>query len=521
MKRLRRNISMLVALLMVTTLGTACASKKEEPKVQSKTELKVAIMDIGTAMGNPAAKDDKIFNDMQSKIGISIKPIQITWNDWAEKAKLWAASNELPDIFANAVATDNPGLYNTWSSQGVIKALPEDLSKYPNIKKIMELPSVQPLKRNGKFYMIPRLSFSNANMYMGARGIIYRKDLGEKVGFNGQPKNFQEFLTAMKAIVKNNPGITGLSVNSDAFMQSIFLGSYPEVAAFNGKAWVKENGQWIPAFASSKIIEGIKQLRTLYTEEVLDKDFATQKDQDAQNKFYSGKSASLAIGLGINADKAVDVFSKVNPNTKVADAMGIMTMWPAADGKVYGFSTNQYWSETYFNSKMDDKTFAKALELMEYTLSNEWWLSSNIGIEGTDYKVDNGKVVSLLTGEDTIGKKYPVASTLSYLGKWSDELAYNGKLPVNTNVEKAKIVQQNMDFTNKFFKTATPAPLNYEVSMLSTPAKDKVSAINWMNDVYKIILAKDDVEKMWKDVLKSYDAKGLQEAIKEVNEKVK
>ncbi len=84
----------------------------------------------------PGAKEDKIFNDLQSKFNVSIDPVQITWNDWEEKLKVWAASNQLPDIFPNALA-GNLGMYKTWAKQGVIKALPDDLSKYPNIKRVM------------------------------------------------------------------------------------------------------------------------------------------------------------------------------------------------------------------------------------------------------------------------------------------------------------------------------------------------------------------------------------------------
>lgn len=112
-----------------------------------------------------------------------------------------------------------------------------------------------------------------------------------------------------------------------------------------------------------------------------------------------------------------------------------------------------------------------------------------------------------------------MASALSYLGKWGDELAFKGKSPVKADPTKAQIDKNNIDFLKKSIDTVTPAPINFDIAMMSTPAKDKVSGIKWMDDVYKVILAKGDVEKMWNDVIKSYDAKGLQDAIKEVNQK--
>lgn len=58
---------------------------------------------------------------------------------------------------------------------------------------------------------------------------------------------------------------------------------------------------------------------------------------------------------------------------------------------------------------------------------------------------------------------------------------------------------------------------------MSTPAKDKLGSFysGAQDDLIKVILGKDDPVKMWQDAIKSYDAKGLPDAIAEVNAKVK
>ena len=145
--------------LQPTPSATESAAKANVKPV----ELNISWMDIQNGFDDPGAKDDTIFNDLQKKFNITVNPVQITWNDWQDKAKVWAASGQLPDIFPNAIAVDNPSLYASWAKQGVIKALPDDLSKYPNIAKIMKLPSVQPLKVDGKFYMIPRMTFNDSS----------------------------------------------------------------------------------------------------------------------------------------------------------------------------------------------------------------------------------------------------------------------------------------------------------------------------------------------------------------------
>ncbi|WP_409343046.1 hypothetical protein [Paenibacillus sp. MBLB4367] len=65
-----------------------------------------------------------------------------------------------------------------------------------------------------------------------------------------------------------------------------------------------------------------------------------------------------------------------------------------------------------------------------------------------------------------------------------------------------------------------PTPINWDISAMQTPAKDKLSAIKAYEDLIKVALGKDDAVKMWQDIVKGYDSKGLQDAIKEDNEQL-
>ena len=77
--------------------------------------------DIQNGFDDPDAKDDTIFNDLQKKLNVTVNPVQITWNDWQEKAKVWAASGQLPDIFPNAIATDNPACTARGQNKALLK----------------------------------------------------------------------------------------------------------------------------------------------------------------------------------------------------------------------------------------------------------------------------------------------------------------------------------------------------------------------------------------------------------------
>ncbi|WP_214626008.1 extracellular solute-binding protein [Paenibacillus agaridevorans] len=494
----------------------ATAAPSTDPNAE-KIELTVSTWNIQEGFDDPGAKNDTIANNMQEKFNLTLKPVQVTWDDWTEKYKIWATSNQLPDMFVNNLVTDDPGLYVTWAEQGIIKPLPEDMSKYPNLAKILELPSVQPLKLDGKYYMIPRLTYDNSDDWVLDRPIRYRKDWAAEAGYTSDPKSFDEFVAMTKAVLAKHPNAVGLAVNNNQTLLTHFLGSYPEMA--NIKSWVKEDNRWIPSYASSKVNQGVQELRSLYEQGILDKDFAIQKVGDGPNKFLNGQAFAV-YGGGISLD-LLNQFEKANPGVTAAEGIGLMSMWPAADGKKYTFAETPYWSEMFFRADLDDAKFDRALQLIDYMASEEFAVLVKNGIEGVDFKMENGKAVSLLTQDESLAKKYPIINVISYLGAWNQGFIYSGKQTLNTNPIMAAYEQLQIDTFNKLKAEGTPIPINFDVLLLSTPAKDAIGGLTAtaMDDLYKVILGKEDAVTMWQNAVKSYDAKGLQEAITEVNAK--
>jgi putative aldouronate transport system substrate-binding protein len=285
----------------------------------------------------------------------------------------------------------------------------------------------------------------------------------------------------------------------------------------NVKSWVNEDGKWIPGFASKGFMDGLVQLRTLWTSGVLDRDFAIGKNGDGANKFLSGKAFVLCQSTLSDLNK----FIQLNPGVNASDALGIMKIWPAADGKRYSFVETPYWSETFFNFNLNDEKFDRALQLVDYMSTEEYIAQLVNGIEGIDYKVENGKSISLLPRDQQLNTKYPITSAIGILGAWPGEFAnYSGKKVVNSNPAIAWGDQYIIDTYNEFKASLTPAPINFDIMLMHTPAKDKISALQnqiLTVDIPNVILGKDDPQKMWQDILKGYDAKGLQDAITEVN----
>ena len=88
--------------------GTVTSDGKGEP-----AEISIAIWDIENAMRN--GTDDKILTAIEEGANVTIKPVNTTWDDYRDKIQLWAASNQLPDMFAIDVIGSS--FYHDWISR--------------------------------------------------------------------------------------------------------------------------------------------------------------------------------------------------------------------------------------------------------------------------------------------------------------------------------------------------------------------------------------------------------------------
>jgi putative aldouronate transport system substrate-binding protein len=508
--------TVLVTLICGLMAGALFAGGKKETSGEGgPLEISVGMWNIQDGFNDPNASRDTIYNELAQRFNITVKPIQVTWNDWMEKFRIWAASNQLPDVFATDASS---GEYKTWATQGVIRALPDDLSKYPNIAKVMALPSVRPHAVDGKFYKFPRMTYESDADWINDRNIIYRKDWAKAAGWDRQPQSFEEFVQMCKAVLAQHPEAVGLGQHHNGYLLIIHLGIFPW-GSHNGN-WVKDtDGLWKPAYACDGFAEGVAQLRTLYAEGILDPDFALLKDEDAMVKFMSGQA--FAVLSGAMFWKYEDAFKSNNPGVTAEDAIGLINMWPNPhDGKRYYFTETPYWSETMFRGDMNDQKMDRVLSLLDYMYSDEHLIRVIMGIEGVDYRIENEKYISILPEGQTLAKKYPITDKIGYLAGWGGWIGLKGIRIQNSNPNIAYTDQLYLDHFNYIHETAIPTPVNYDIRLMSTPAKDRASVLNndMLTDMVRVIMGSGDPVQEWKNVIRGYYPRGLEAAIKEVNE---
>ena len=187
-----------------------------EDPLKDKMEISFAMWGVGNAFDNN--NSDAVREQIYKDLNITINPINVDWADYEDKIQLWAASGQLPDMFAiDLFGTAN---YSKWINQGLLKELPADLSSYPMLDKLLSSDGFDMYKypigdANGKIYALPRLNHINIADWSTDCGVMVRKDWMANVGVTKEPETMDEFIDLMTKFVNNDPNGNGVKDEID------------------------------------------------------------------------------------------------------------------------------------------------------------------------------------------------------------------------------------------------------------------------------------------------------------------
>lgn len=490
----------------------ASAAGSTAEKTAEPVEITVAIWGAEDGLSNP---DDPVLKKLEEKTGVKLVPQNITWDDGDQKIQLWATNGQLPDIFAGDFVSRS--FFGNWIDQGVIRALPDDLSAYPNLAEHMKMERAQAAARDGKLYMIPRTTYGDISYSVLDRNVVYRWDLAQAAGVTKEPETYEEFSDMIKKIVAADP--EKKSVSGMTQMLPTLIGGYifPEAGILE-KKWVADStGRFMPSYFADRdaLVDAMQFARDLYTGGVVEKDIALAKLETSKEKYLQGQSAAMAFALGGPAglyDSIGRDYDALYGEGSFLKNNRIAKLYPAKDGKKYYFVDTEAWSESYISSKVDDEKMAAICRLYDYLYSEEGSRLMFCGIEGEDYDVQDGKVVMregvVLADKYTFFKN----NSLNSLGMWSPESWDNSFPSTIPDDYRALSTARHEDAA----KNGT-LPIYYDgVMFLSTPLKDAF-VYNPEDDLLQIMMGTEPVDKMVDDLLAGYEAKGLTAMLDEVN----
>ncbi len=460
-------IGLLVITLMASMLFTGCANRGEKTSGGNE-RIKIT---VGYPDADETWTQDAYYQYITDKLNIDIEFKSLSGDSAAEKARIWIASGNMPDI---TYASYSANEYIKYGQQGVIKELPADWEqKYPNVgyamattgllNKMKELGSgkmyglVRPLDHYSEFLDEFRAAYNDGKdlremmsetkyRYIDSYGFAYRKDwakqLGIKTDYIMKYDDFLDMVLKFKEAdlggvgAENTVGIAIDHTEAPNFFVTAFNSSY--------KYFHKdESGKYVCGLLEDSTTEGLMAYADAYKKGILSKGFFTQKSSDLDALFCSQR-AGVIFPKTLVRDLIVD-FEKSNPGLVGEECIDVCWVL-SPDGKVHGRESGNSHNAYYFNPNISDEKFDRILSLADYISSTEGGPQVRLGVPGVDYKEENGEYVILREKTESgayenLSEKYPSADFFqAFLNPmFDDEMDLQGyAIDSFNNLKKAK-----------------------------------------------------------------------------------
>ncbi|MCR5185058.1 MAG: hypothetical protein K6C32_03145 [Bacilli bacterium] len=384
--------------------------------------------------------EDKYTEYLNKKFGIHVVPSNYEYDGWDGEVNTAINGNNLTDaIHFNLKAYNFGTTYEKWVNTYMLKALPDDMSKWPNIESLLgKISNIDALKINGKLYGIPIINdLDRPNKDFSNFTYVYRRDrikeideakLAENPNYKpvyreGDVYTWDEFIRLCNAFK------TYKTSNQNAVLVDERWG-FPSITNFYKNVphcYDKDaSGKAINAFTSDAYIEGLEKSKEFVDQLFYSQDQFNFADNKAKEDYCGGKADIFYDNFSLsNYITFRQKFKKNNKNVDLDDGTAFLKI-KGPDGKFSLEGTENWFSMTMFNADISNKKLEKMLDLIDYLLSEEGTRLAIYGIEGYDYSIVDGEVVLSDLGwekteDGTYGPKTNGAKFLRYMASLGNE----------------------------------------------------------------------------------------------------
>lgn len=339
-------------------------------------------MDTANANWNETVQ----FKEYEERLGIRLEATPYESEQWSTKLSLMLASDEMPDILANAGISQND--LDDYAEDGYLLDFSKYLDIMPNLTRIMEeYPSYANVITNegGEIYGFPRLNgFSDATLitsqYMSQTWL-------DNVGMEF-PETLDELYNVLKAFKEQDANGNGdpndeipYGFRTHVSMCEPILWAHGIYSTLNYAYILQadEDGKVVLMDTTENYKDFLKFMHKLYDEELMNQDvfildYATMKEQIEAGKIGFTQQGGYANQNTMNWFPAAGfITEKYNPNRVMVAKSRIAT-----DYKVVANANVEHPEEL--------------AKFIDYLFSDEGSLSAGNGYEGKsfDFRMVNG-----------------------------------------------------------------------------------------------------------------------------------
>ena len=398
------------SLVTILSMGalTGCKQNNGADKYDKNGRL---ILNLKNVYFDQWQGEDVYTEEINEKFGVKIEASNYDFNSWDEMVNTAINGDNLTDVIHYNLKAYNFGAtYEKWVDDLMFKALPDDMSKWPNLNKMLNnISNLDALKINGKLYCIPIANdISNPNKDFSNFTYVYRRDWAKKIdeqnastpGYTpvykeGDVYTWEEFNRLVAAFATEAPK-KYMTDSEKAVALVDEAWGFPSVTNFYKDAphcYTKDaNGKAINNFTGEKYIAGLDIGKQFVSNKYYSPDQYTFNEGDANKQYCAGLAGILYDNYSLaNYITLRKTFKKNNKTAPLDDATALLKV-KGPDGKFALEGTENWFGATMFNYNISDNKMNKILDILDYLLSEEGTRFAIYGKEGYDYSIVDGKV---------------------------------------------------------------------------------------------------------------------------------
>lgn len=399
---IKKLIALLLAVLMVASLFTACAKPEEpsEPSVDAEVgssdkaeekedekepeeliELSIAYEEYANYPIDP--EDSEYCQKLAEKFGV-----KINWLNWGadvdaynEKLDLQMAAGSAPDIFM----MHNVDAAKRYVEQDLLLCMEDYFADCPNLVKHLdntEVRNATTYSEDGKLYSAVRM-YSEPIYFFG---LLVRDDLVAKTGYeyDGTIESFTELMRELKEetgsyVFTHRHGVENLV--------GFFGGTFGVPMSILG--WSAEEQRYVWQGSNGRLYDELVWLNQLYEEGLLDPEYALNTTEMWEEKITTGQ-ASMAIDYFVRCEQHTNAVRAEDPSSEYE--LGAIALPVTEDGfKPVTMAFASVDAQYQIGVNADTAYPELCMAIVDYLYSDESVDTYNYGKEGVTFNYVDGE----------------------------------------------------------------------------------------------------------------------------------
>ena len=327
---MRKRLILLGATTIALALSTtSCFKGGDDTKEDQYKDGKLLISLRNLYFSNYAGGDDYL-KEVENKFQVSFSFDAYQWANWETQVIGQVNGRSMPDVFhANIDSYNFANLYKYWAEEEIAKPLPEDLSRWPNFKRMIDNSSnINALRIDGKLYGIPiAKNTTDYSTSFSPFTYVYRRDWAKEFGVYKENDEYtwQEFQDLVRVFHEK------LSPKGKDAFADVELG-FPSLINFYKQVphcFAQDaSGNYVNCYTTDKYIEGMNFAKSFMDNGYHYSDQNSARDGDMNIRYYSNQLGILYENLSYSNlyDLKTNLRSTNSSNTdfNVEDATAIM-----------------------------------------------------------------------------------------------------------------------------------------------------------------------------------------------------